>query len=321
MENPFPYTLDNKRYHTLNYHLQQAYGCKVSKVSLNGGFTCPNIDGTKGFGGCTYCSSSGSGDFGGNPDQPLVEQFQQVSRMMDRKWPNCKYIAYFQAHTNTYAPVSVLREAYESVLALPKVVGLSVATRVDALPDEVLDYLQELSFRTNLTVELGLQTVHDVTGERINRCHTYEEFLQGVEKLRRRNLSVCVHIINGLPGEDHAMMVETARSLAQLDIQGIKIHLLYVLKGTVLAQQFARGEFALLTREEYVQTVCDQLELLPPQLVIQRITGDGAPSELIGPEWSRKKLVVMNEIDKELLRRNSWQGKYYKKREESFHDD
>ena len=317
------YTLydHHKRYRTWSGELRRRYGQKVCKIPLNARFGCPNRDGTCGISGCTYCSGLQSGDFGGDPSLSIEEQFAQMRAVFDKKWPGAQYIAYFQAHTNTYAPVSVLREAYESVLALPKVVGLSVATRVDALPDEVLDYLQELSFRTNLTVELGLQTVHDVTGERINRCHTYEEFLQGVEKLRRRNLSVCVHIINGLPGEDHAMMVETARSLAQLDIQGIKIHLLYVLKGTVLAQQFARGEFALLTREEYVQTVCDQLELLPPQLVIQRITGDGAPSELIGPEWSRKKLVVMNEIDKELLRRNSWQGKYYKKREESFHDD
>lgn len=311
MENPFPYSLDNKRYHTLNYHLQQKFGCKVSKISLNGGFTCPNIDGSKGVGGCTFCSSSGSGDFAGDPALPLPEQFAQVSQVMEHKWPGCKHIAYFQAHTNTYAPLEVLREKYESVLSLPNVVGLSIATRADALPEDVLDYLQELSTRTDLTVELGLQSVHNRTGERINRCHTYEEFLQAVAALRRRGIAVCVHIINGLPGEDRAMMLETARQLSRLDLQYLKIHLLHVLRGTPLAQELAQGRFSLLTMEEYVQIVCDQLELLPPQLVIQRITGDGAPEALIGPEWSRKKLVVMNEIDKELVRRNSWQGKFY----------
>lgn len=315
MNNPFPYTNDNKRYHTWNYHLHQIFGRKICKVSLNGGFTCPNIDGTKGVGGCTYCSHEGSGEFAGRPCDSLERQFLSVREKMYQKWPGAGVIGYFQAFTNTYAPVEVLREKYETILRQEGVVGLSVATRADALPDDVVEYLAELNQRTYLIVELGLQSVHDRTGRRINRCHTYAEFLEGYAKLRKKGIRVCVHIINGLPGESHGDMLETARTLAQLDLYCIKIHLLHLLRGTVMADQYEKGEFSLLTREEYVKIVCDQLEVFPPELVIQRLTGDGAADELIGPLWSLKKLVVLNEIDKELARRDSWQGKYYERGE------
>ena len=311
MENPFRYSNTNKRYHTFTYFLEQKFGRKVAKISLDAGFTCPNIDGSKGVGGCTYCSARGSGDFAGDQSLSLREQFEQVRQVMNQKWPDAVYIPYFQAHTNTYAPLEVLKEKFEEALSFPDVMGLAIATRADCITDEIADYLGELAQRTYLEVELGLQSVHDVTGERIHRCHSYADFLEGYQKLADRGINICVHIIDGLPGEDREMMLETARRLSHLKLHSIKIHLLHVLKGTVMEQQLAEGQFRLLTREEYVGIVCDQLELLPPQMVIQRVTGDGERESLVGPEWSLKKLCVMNEIDKELVRRNSFQGKNF----------
>ena len=311
MENTFRYSNTNTRYHTFTYFLEQKFGRKVAKISLDAGFTCPNIDGSKGVGGCTYCSARGSGDFAGDQSLSLREQFEQVRQVMNQKWPDAVYIPYFQAHTNTYAPLEVLKEKFEEALSFPDVMGLAIATRADCITDEIADYLRELAQRTYLEVELGLQSVHDVTGERINRCHSYADFLEGYQKLADRGINICVHIIDGLPGEDREMMLETARRLSHLHLHSIKIHLLHVLKGTVMEQQLAQGQFRLLTREEYVGIVCDQLELLPPQMVIQRVTGDGERESLVGPEWSLKKLCVMNEIDKELVRRNSFQGKNF----------
>ena len=292
MENPFRYSNTNKRYHTFTYFLERKFG-------------------SKGVGGCTYCSARGSGDFAGDQSLNLREQFEQVRQVMNQKWPDAVYIPYFQAHTNTYAPLEVLKEKFEEALSFPDVMGLAIATRADCITDEIADYLGELAQRTYLEVELGLQSVHDVTGERINRCHSYADFLEGYQKLADRGINICVHIIDGLPGEDREMMLETARRLSHLHLHSIKIHLLHVLKGTVMEQQLAQGQFRLLTREEYVGIVCDQLELLPPQMVIQRVTGDGERESLVGPEWSLKKLCVMNEIDKELVRRNSFQGKNF----------
>lgn len=311
MTNPFPYTLDNKRYHTQNYELRKIFGEKVCKISLDGGFTCPNLDGSKGVGGCTYCSGRGSGDFTQSALLPIPEQWRIQQETMYQKWPGSGCIAYFQAHTNTYAPLPRLKELYETALAQPGCVGLDIATRADCLSEEVCDYLAQLNRRCWLLVELGLQSTFDDTGERINRCHSYADFLTGYHKLRERGVNVCVHIIDGLPGETHEMMLQTAQALSQLQLHSIKIHLLHLLKGTRMAEEYARGEFALLSREEYVQIVCDQLELLPPELVIQRLTGDGERESLIGPMWSLKKLVVMNEIDKELARRDSWQGRRF----------
>lgn len=310
MQNPFPYSLDNKRYHTWNYHLREVYGEKVFKVSLNAGFTCPNIDGTATYGGCTFCSTKGSGDFAGNPADELVDQFTTIRNRTWQKWPDVtKFIGYFQAFSNTYAPVDVLREKYEAILALDGVVGLSIATRPDCLADDVIEYLAELNTRTNLWIELGLQSMHDSTAKLINRGHDSATFVTAVEKLRAHNINVCVHIINGLPRETPKMMMETARFLADMDIQGVKIHLLHVLKNTAMAKMLEKNMMAPMTREDYVQVVCDQLEIFPAHVVMHRVTGDGGESELIAPLWSLKKFVVMNEIDKELVRRNSWQGK------------
>ncbi|MGL4973349.1 MAG: TIGR01212 family radical SAM protein [Culicoidibacterales bacterium] len=313
MQNPFPYSSDNKRYHTWNYHLREVYGEKVFKVSLNAGFTCPNIDGKSTYGGCTFCSTKGSGDFAGNPADELVDQFTTIRNRTWQKWPDVtKFIGYFQAFSNTYAPVEVLREKYEAILALDGVVGLSIATRPDCLEDDVIEYLAELNTRTNLWIELGLQSMHDSTAKLINRGHNLATFVDAVEKLRAHNINVCVHIINGLPRETPEMMMETANFLANMDIQGVKIHLLHVLKNTSMAKMLEKNMMEPMTREAYVQVVCDQLEIFPASVIMHRVTGDGGESELIAPLWSLKKFIVMNEIDKELVRRNSWQGKYSK---------
>ena len=311
MVNKFKYSLDNKRYHTWNYYLRRTFGEKVFKVSLNGGFTCPNIDGTKSIGGCTYCSSLGSGDFAGNPQKSIHEQFSEVKAQLHKKWHDAKYIAYFQANTNTYAPVSVLREKFEPVLNEENVVGLSIATRADCLPDDVLDYLSELNGKTNLFVELGLQSVSDETGRKINRAHTYSEFLQGYNALRERGIKTCVHLIVGLPGENRDMILKSALTVASLKPHSIKLHLLHILKGTVMAEQYARGEFDVLSRDEYVNLIVDILELISEDTVIQRLTGDGGRDSLIAPLWSLKKFVVLNEIDKEMVRRDCYQGDRY----------
>lgn len=311
--NPFPYTLDNKRYHTWNYALRQVFKEKVFKISLDGGFDCPNRDGTVAFGGCTFCSAAGSGDFAGRREDDLIQQFHDVKEKMHKKWKKGKYMVYFQAFTNTHAPVDVLREKFESVINLEGVVGMSIATRPDCLPDDVVEYLAELNKRTYLWVELGLQTVHERTAELINRAHDYECYKEGVEKLRKHGIRVCSHIINGLPQESYEMMMETAREVAKLDVQGIKIHLLHLLKGTPMVKQYEKGLLQFLTFDEYIQLVCDQLEILPPEMIIHRITGDGPIELMIGPMWSVNKWEVLNAVDKELERRNSWQGKYFKK--------
>lgn len=305
----FTYSDDNKRYHTWNYHLRHRFGCKVMKIALNAGFTCPNIDGTKGYGGCTYCSGSGSGDFAGNPEESIVRQFEGIKDAMHSKWKQGKYMPYFQAHTNTYADVDVLKKYYEPALRQRDVVGLSIATRADCLPDDVLDYLSELNDRTYLIVELGLQSIYDETGERINRCHTFDEFLSGYNKLKERGINVCVHLIDGLPGETPEMMVRSAEVVGELEPHCVKLHLLHILKDTVMAKQYEEGQFRLLERDEYVDIIVRQLEVLPPETVIQRLTGDGGRESLIGPMWSLKKFEVLNAIDKEMEKRDTWQGK------------
>ena len=309
----FQYSLDNKRYHTLNYHYKEKYHCKVIKVSLNAGFTCPNIDGKVGYGGCIYCSKSGSGDFGGDISKSLSEQFDEIKEKLSKKWPRGKYIAYFQAHTNTYAPLSVLKEKYESVLKKDNVIGIAIATRPDAIEDEVLDYLEELNKNTDVTVELGLQTIHEDTAKLINRCHSLNQFEEMVKKLRKRNIEVVVHIINGLPYETKEMMIDTVKYLNHLDINGIKIHMLNIVKDTPLATLYQEKKFKVLSKEEYIDIVIQQLEYLRPEIVIHRITSDPDPKNLIEPTWLIKKFCVLNDIDKEMKKRNTYQGKKLEK--------
>jgi len=314
--NPFLYSRDHHRYHTWNYHLQETFGAKVFKVSLNAGFTCPNIDGRCGFGGCTFCSVKGSGDFAGNPADDLVKQFNEIKGNMLQKWPDVtQYIGYFQAFSNTYAPLPILKEKFEAILALPQVVGLSIATRADCLADDVIEYLAELNERTYLWMELGLQSMHDVTAKRINRGHDLLTFEENFRKLQNRGIRTCVHIINGLPGESVEMMQQTAQYVADIKADGIKIHLLHVLKNTSMANLLANNKLALMEKDTYCKLVANQLAILPPECIVQRITGDGALDDLIGPLWSLKKFDVINTIDKILFAENSFQGKFYQSKE------
>ncbi len=313
--NQFKYSLDNKRYHTYNYYLKNKYHQKIAKVALNADFTCPNRDGTKGYGGCIFCSSSGSGDYAGNVHDHLEKQFQTISQVMKRKWPECAYIAYFQANTNTYGPLKKIKACIEPFINKKNVVAISIATRPDCLETDVLNYLAEVNNRCDLWVELGLQTIHDQTGELINRGHNYQDFLDGLNKLRKLKINVCVHIINGLPGETYEMMLETAKAVAKLDVQGIKIHLLHVIDGTPMHKMLDKGMLQLMDKDEYIDLVVDQLEILPPEMVIHRLTGDAVREELIGPMWSLKKWEVLNAIDARLKERHTYQGRLYKKEE------
>lgn len=305
----FLYSDTNKRYHTLDYEYKHTFGEKVYKVPLDGGFTCPNIDGRVAFGGCTYCSGRGSGDLALSSLLPIEEQYDayRARYLADKKVS--KFIPYFQAHTNTYAPVSRLETLFEKALTLPGAVGLSVATRADCLSDEAVDYLRSLHERTYLTVELGLQTVHDTTAARINRGHSYDAFLKGYEKLS--GLRRVIHLINYLPGEDEDMMLESARTVAALRPFGVKLHLLYILEGTKMADSYRAGAVSIPTREEYVKTVVDQIELFSAETVIERLTGDAPREGLLAPLWSRNKRETLNQIDVQLLSRGSYQGRRF----------
>lgn len=308
-ENPFEFSDDNKRYQTYNYYLRKKFGKKVFKVPLNVDLGCPNRDGTKGSGGCIFCSAKKSGDFAGDPCDDIKSQFNYIKEKMHKKWPEGLYIPYFQAGTNTYAKTEILRNMYYTALEFDNVVGLSIATRGDCITEETADLLYEISKKTYLTVELGLQSIYDRTAEICNRCHTYEEFISGFDMLKKRDINVCVHIINGLPSETKEMMIRTAKTVGKLGIHSIKIHLLHILKGTKLAQMYENNKFSVMSLEEYVDTVCEQLKVLPKEVIIQRVTGDGAKDDLIAPLWSLKKFCVMNEIDKKMAKENWWQGK------------
>jgi radical SAM protein (TIGR01212 family) len=309
--NLFPYTLDNKRYHTYNYFLKTKYHHKIAKVSLNAGFTCPNRDGTCGTGGCIFCSQSGSGDFAGHVYDSLQKQFDDISSIMRNKWPHCQFIAYFQANTNTYASIERLKRTFEPFINKKDVVGIAIATRPDCLSEEICDYLYELSLKCDLYIELGLQTIHDQTGQFIHRGHNYQCFVDAVQRLRKRHISICVHIINGLPYETYDMMLETAKTIGQLDIQALKIHNLFILKNTQLYQIYQQNPFPLLSREEYISLVVDQLSYIPPHIVIERLTGDAPIDDLFEPTWSIKKVTILNDIDKLMKEKDIYQGCHY----------
>ena len=308
MVNKFPFTLDNKRYHTLTYFYQEKFGCKIAKVSLNANFSCPNIDGRKSYGGCIFCSKSGSGDFAGNKEESLLLQFEKGKKMMQQKWPDAKFIAYFQARTNTYADIDTLKRYYEPFINHKDCVGIAIATRSDAISDECLDYLEDISKRTYLQVELGLQSAKEETLKHINRGETLDEFELMVKKLRERKINVVVHIINGLPYEQEEDMLNTVKYLNKLDIQGIKIHMLHILKDTPLEKIYKSKPFKVLTREEYVDITVKQLTYLRKEIVIHRITGDPKKEDLIAPTWLLKKFEVLNEIDKKMVKENIYQG-------------
>jgi len=311
--NERPLLWGDKRYHTLNSYYRKIYGEKVFKVSLDAGFTCPNRDGTVAKGGCIFCSSRGSGDFAGDRRLDLKQQFWDVKEKMHQKWPKAKYIGYFQAFTNTYAPANVLKEMYETILEEEGVVGLAIATRPDCLPDDVLDLLEEINNKSDLWIELGLQTIHEKTQKLINRAHDYDVFLDGIKRLRARDINVIVHIIVNLPGESYEEMMATAKAVAQLPVQGIKIHMLHLMKRTPMVKLYEEGKLTFMSREAYTKLVVDMLEILPPEMIVHRLTGDAPPDLLIEPKWTLKKWEVLNGIDKELKQRNTWQGKYFLK--------
>ena len=304
--NPFPYSDDNKRYHTLYYHNKHTFGGRVYKAVLDGGFTCPNLDGTKGIGGCLFCDN-GSGAF--TKPLSITEQLMHETARIRRKVPDARVIAYFQVHTNTYAPVARLRELYEEALAFPGVIGLSVGTRPDCLPEEVLDYLAELHERTCLTVELGVQTVHDRTARRFGRGYDFPEFLAGYQSLQARGIRTCLHVINGLPGERGSDMLETARVLGELHPQAVKLQLLHILQGTQYAELWRQGDITTMSQEGYIATVVRQLEYFPPETVIERVTGDGEKAKLLAPLWSMDKIRTLGGIDKAQAELDSFQGK------------
>ncbi len=316
--NPFLYSDTDKRYHTYSYYLKKTFGGKCAKLPIDAGFTCPNIDGRCGVGGCIYCSDRGSGDFANAPMLPIKEQIRAQKEILGRKWDTTHCIAYFQAHTNTYAPVERLREVFEEALGEEGIVGLNIATRADCLSDEVVAYLCELAERTVLTVELGLQTSSDATAMRINRGHTYADFCNGYQTLRAvsEKIHLCVHLIFGLPGEGREEMLQTVRDVAMLCPDQVKIHLLHVLKNTPMAAIYEGGGYTPLEKEAYVMLAADAIELLPPQTVIARLTGDGPADTLLAPLWSRDKKSVLNAIDRELYRRGSWQGKAWRVKNE-----
>ena len=308
--NPYKNTDTNKRYYTYDYYLRKTFGSKCAKIPLDAGFTCPNIDGRCGYGGCIYCSGRGSGDFAELSVVPLREQFERTRAKLSSKWSTEHCIAYFQAHTNTYAPLQVLRDKFEEALSFDGVVGLNVATRADCIDEEIADYLADIANRTILTVELGLQTTNDKTAEFINRGHSFADFIRGYELLRRASdkINICVHLIFGLPGEDRKMMLASVKKLSYMKPDQVKIHLLHVLKNTRMAEIYESGEYTPLEKEEYVALVADAIELLPTDTVVARLTGDGMSENLLAPDWSRKKVSVINDVDKLLYERNSYQG-------------
>lgn len=303
----------DKRYYTLNYFLRKKFGEKVFKISLDAGFSCPNRDGTISSGGCVFCSKRGSGDFAGHRNFSIPSQFEEIKLMMKKKWKGDKYIAYFQAYTNTYAPVKILREKYEEALRQKGVVGLAIATRPDCLDEEILNLLSEINKKTYLWVELGLQTANDNIAKIINRGYELSVFEKALKELRSRDIDVVVHSILGLPGETKEDMLNTIEYLSHKDIQGIKIHLLHLMKETPLVNMYKKGELKFLTQEEYIDIVCESIAIIRSNIVIHRLTGDAPRNLLIGPKWSLKKWEVLNSIDRELINRNIYQGIRYKK--------
>ena len=292
--------IKEKKYYSLNNFLREKFKEKVFKISLDAGFSCPNRDGKINNGGCIFCSERGSGDFAGNRQFSITEQFTYIKEMMNKKWKNGKYIAYFQAYTNTYADVSTLREKYDEAIKQEGVVALAIATRPDCINDEVLKLLCEYNEKTYLWVELGLQTVFDETAKAINRGYKLAVFEDTLDRLRKNNIDVVVHTIFGLPGESREQMIETIDYVAHKDVQGIKMHLLHVMKNTPLETYYYEGKLEFMTEEEYVDIICEAITRLPEKMVVHRLTGDAPRNLLIEPKWSLKKWGILNAIDRKL---------------------
>ena len=303
---------NGKRYHSLNYFLRNKFNEKVFKISLDGGFSCPNRDGTISKGGCLFCSESGSGDYAGNRVLPIGKQFCDIKEMMNKKWKEGKYIAYFQAFTNTYAPVDELREKYKEALKQDGVVALAIATRPDCLGDDVLDLLEEINKEVYVWVELGLQTVSDETARKINRGYKLDVYEDAISRLKKRNIDFVTHCIFGLPGETKEDMLNTVEYISKTGSKGIKFHLLHLMKHTPMVKLYERGELEFLSQDEYIDLICKSISILPEDMVVHRLTGDAPRDLLIGPMWSLKKWEVLNAIDKTLVDNEIYQGKDFK---------
>lgn len=303
---------NGKPYHSFDYMLKERFGEKIYKVALNAGMTCPNRDGTLGSRGCIFCSAGGSGDFAGSRQDSITQQIEKQAASIRQKRGVAKFIAYFQAYTNTYAPVDYLRKIYTEAISHPDIVAISIGTRPDCLGEDILQLLDELNQKKPVWVELGLQTIHETTARYIRRGYPLSCFEQAVSELRKRNLDVIVHTILGLPGESKNDILSTIEYLNHGDIQGIKLQLLHVLKGTDLAEDYLAGKFQVYSMEEYLELVIDCLEHLNPEIVIHRLTGDGPKDLLIAPLWSSAKRTVLNTLHRECKLRHAFQGKQYK---------
>lgn len=303
---------NDKNYHNLDYEMKKVFGEKAIKLSINGGFTCPNRDGTINTKGCIFCSEKGSGDFAGNVNNSVNIQLNEQVKLLSNKWKSSTYIAYFQSFSNTYDTVDNLKKKYFEALSVENIKGLAIATRPDCINEDIVKLLSEINEQTYLWVELGLQTIHEKTANFIRRGYDLSVFNKTVELLKKHNIRVVVHLILGLPGESHDDVLKSVSYVGDKHVWGVKLHLLHVLKNTDLADYYLNKGFHIYTKDEYIKLVCDCLEILPPDVVIHRVTGDGKRSELITPEWSLHKLKVLSGIDTELRQRNSWQGKYYK---------
>lgn len=311
MENNFKYSFNEKRYHTFNYYLKSKYNCKVAKVILDAGFTCPNRDGKKGFGGCIYCSDLGSGDSNVDLGNSLLKQYESNKKVMNQKWPNDLYIPYFQSFSNTYGPLIKIKEMLEPFIHMDEVCEISIATRCDCLPDETIEYLDSLTSIKPIWLELGLQTSNDETGRFINRQYDFVDFKDALQRLSKTNIKVCVHVLNGLPHESKEDMIQTIKDIKDLKFDAIKIHMLHIIKNTTLANIYEKQPFELLGRDDYIDLVVKQLELLKPEVIIERLTGDPIKENLIAPDWILNKTTILNDIDKLMRKLDTYQGSKY----------
>lgn len=308
----FNYTSDNKRYHTFSYYLKKTYNNKVAKIALDANFNCPNRDGSKAYGGCIFCNAVGSSDFSEPYIGDLEKQYLDYkTKYIDKKWPNAYTIAYFQAFSNTYGPLDKIKKMCEIFIDKKEVVELSIATRADCLTDEIITYLNSLTNQKTIWLELGLQSSNNQTLAFLNRAETFEEFKETLKKLEKTNIKVCIHLINGIVNENKEDMLQTIKDLNQLKFDGIKFHMLEILKHTKLSFLDLKYNYQLISMEEYLEILIAQLELLKPEVIIHRICGDAPCDELIKPLWVRDKLKIRNNLDKLMKAKNTWQGKKY----------
>ena len=311
MENKFRYSFNEKRYHTFNYYLKTHYHSKVSKVILDAGFTCPNRDGSKAYGGCIFCSSAGSGDSNVALGQDILAQYKANKQVMKLKWPDSLYIPYFQSFSNTYGPLEKIKGMIEPFLNMNEVAEIALATRCDCLEEDTIDYLDQMAETKPIWLELGLQSSNDRTGQIINRQHSFDDFKKMLYRLENTRIKVCVHVMNGLPFETKEDMLQTIKDIKYLPFDGIKIHMLHIIKDTALAKMNELKPFDLISREEYIDLVVKQLEQLRPEVVIQRLTGDPVKEELVTPDWLLNKTTILNDIDKLMRKLDTYQGAQY----------